>query len=156
MSNEEKKTKAWLLQYSPEQYVAIGVHAIQELLYHSELTPLPFTPDYCRHLFRWNQMVVPVMNLNLLINEEALPCEELVVVSFQYQQQLHFGGLSLPYKPELITVNDNQYCELPDKEKFWSRIALSCFSYENSAVPILDLATLFLTANIKQSMTLLN
>ena len=44
----------------------------------------------------------------------------------------------LPALPETVFVDDSMACELPNDSPLWPAISLSCFSYRDEAIPIVD------------------
>ncbi len=152
MSQNEAKSKAWLLKYNNNRAVAISVHAMQELIFEPELQELPYAPDYCRHLYHWNDLIIPVMNLTTLICDKTETSHQILIVAFKQITQIRFGAFQLNDNPELIEVSDNDFCRQAEQSDLWSQISLSCFRNKNKEIPILDLAKLFLTPNIKATI----
>ena len=143
MNQPVQSTAAWLLQYAPKQFVAIGIHLVQEILYNAELFSLPFAPKHCCNLFYWDNSLVPLFDLNQFINDQDNKHDEIIVIAFEQANQIAYGSLSLLSKPKLIQVNDSQHCQLPTSSSIWKHISLSCFLHGESKVPILDVAKLF-------------
>lgn len=58
-------------------------------------------------------------------------------------EPLRHGALQLTVMPKTVTVADHMACALPESHSTIGDLAISCFSYENLAVPIIDLARVF-------------
>ncbi|MEE9266680.1 MAG: hypothetical protein V3V86_08135, partial [Gammaproteobacteria bacterium] len=58
-------------------------------------------------------------------------------------EPLRHGALQLNAMPKTITVADHMACALPEPRSSLSELAISCFSYENLAIPVIDLTRVF-------------
>ncbi|NIP45677.1 MAG: hypothetical protein GWO29_04430 [Gammaproteobacteria bacterium] len=58
-------------------------------------------------------------------------------------EQLRHGALELSVMPKTVTVSDSMACALSDSSPALNELAIACFSYENLAVPVIDLARMF-------------
>ena len=83
----------------------------------------------------------------LLANKKTIIVTTRVIGVAVYQHEStefsQYASMYLDGMPENIMVNDNQICDLPKEQKYWEPFALSCFSYHETAIPIIDLAYLF-------------
>jgi hypothetical protein len=73
------------------------------------------------------------------------PVELAGIVAYQQEpaRPPAFGALSLSTLPQRISVDDAQACDLPDSPTGWAALSVSCFSYGNGGIPILDLSQIF-------------
>lgn len=140
---------ARLLRYDREREVALAVHTTLELLENAKVVELPGAAYYCTGLTKWQGRWLPVIDLHVLVHayrkEYAPKARYLLVVAYQSAPRaaLRHGAISLPAMPETVDVSDNASCPLPNDSDLWPLLALSCFSHEARAVPILDTARLF-------------
>lgn len=144
----ESSVRAWLLEFSRNQIAAVGLHEIVEVLSRPKLYHVPLTDPRCHQVLVWRDEILPVVNFgadaNSQDNEAAGGAVTAVAV---YQtvpgEPLRHGALELSVMPKTITVTDNMACALPGSASHVKDLAISCFSYENLAVPVIDLTLVF-------------
>ena len=151
------ESTAWLLPLNNGWNVAIGEREMVHLVDEPELFEVPESPYYCRRAIVWQGEVLPVMDIvSWLEGNTEVELEkdkQYIVAVTAYQEHEgalpQYGGLLLEAIPVRKPVNDQQACALPEPQDNWSALAISCFSDNGRATPILNLPVIF--ANREQA-----
>ena len=145
----ESSVQAWLLEFSRDQVAAVGLHEIVEVLSRPKLYHVPMTTPRCHQVLVWRDEIIPVVNFGAVpgLERDDTTTGGAVTAIAVYQtvpgEPLRHGALELGIMPKTVAVADNMACALPESSSPINEIAISCFSYENVAVPIIDLARVF-------------
>jgi chemotaxis signal transduction protein len=145
--------KAWLLPTGAGT-VAIGEY---ELIYviagWQRYMPVPRSPRWCRHVFLWQNHLLPLFDLEIYINPEQRNTDQntsgsrdiVAVIAYENKQnEICYGGLKLGAPPSVRVVNNDEICDYPANYPDWDRIALSCIRDQDAGpVPILDIQKIF-------------
>jgi chemotaxis signal transduction protein len=97
----------------------------------------------------WRDEILPVVDFGAAAGTESEDATAggAVTAIAVYQtvpgEPLRHGALELSVMPRTVTVADNMACALPDSSSSINELAISCFSYENLAVPVIDLTRVF-------------
>ncbi len=136
---------AWVLALEGGLWAAVGEHEMIHIVQAPRLFAIPDTPGYCRQVLRWEDAIVPVIDVAAwLRGESACDAPGMVgIFAFQTPADMGYGALPLQVIPARRRVRDQQACALPTEWPGWARIALSCFKDGDRETPILDLSTLF-------------
>jgi chemotaxis signal transduction protein len=140
---------AQLLEYAHARYVALPQHTTLEVLEQPQIVPVPGSAYYSVGLAKWQNRWLPVIDLHVLLQayrkQYAAPTRYLLVVAYQTgpRAPVQHGVIALPMLPVVVTVSDDTLCPLPTDSDLWPHLALSCFEYQGSPVPILDTGRLF-------------
>lgn len=141
------ETMAWLMELDGQMRAAVGELEMVHVIQAPELFQVPLSPPYCGHVALWQEHILPLMDLPAWLNNRPERVEHTVAGIFAYQARAgevpHYGALSLAATPLRISVNDELSCALPPQPPGWKRLALSCFTFNGQAVPILNLAVIF-------------
>lgn len=143
------QAKAMIFRYGGEAPVALPPHVAMAVMDSAGLVEVPGAPSHCRYLLRWQERLVPVIDLQGLLTAaagaSATAYAHVLVVAYQAgaRQPLDYGALMLASLPATVTVDDATACALPDDSASWRQIALSCFELDGQRVPVLDTARLF-------------
>lgn len=142
-----RTSRAWLLDFGYHLQAAVGLHEMRQVLIAPELFDVPCTPTYCSEVVLFQQLILPIFDIpRLLIGRQVTTSRHVVGIAV-YQEDpnkpLHYGGLHLITTPTSIYVNDDQVCELSSQQQYWEPFAISCFSYQGEAIPIINLSYLF-------------
>ena len=147
---ETTNAVARLVEYSRGKFVALPPHTTLEVIEQPRLATVPGAAYYTRGLLAWQGKYIPVVDLETLLraypqpHAAAAPRYALVVA---YQTApgapVEHGAIALNELPDTATVDDAAACDLPKDSDLWDAIALSCFSIEGKAVPIVDTGALF-------------
>ena len=138
---------AWLLEPSDSLLMAIGDHEMVEFVQAATSFPVPGTPDYCRHVVFWQNNLVPVIDMGVILGKPALDASAFVSL-IAYQQQpgslLQHLAVKLITAPHKIRVDDAQVSEIPDEigNSLLMPVCHSCFIHGDRQVVILDIAGL--------------
>ena len=143
---------ALVFHYADDARVALPPHTSTALVEAAELVEVPAAPYFCKHLLRWQNQWLPVLELQSLLN--ASPSHHpprgthVLVVAYQAAKNaaIEYGALRLVGLPLMVPVTDAMACDLPATSDYWSQIAISCFEYEGQPVPVLDTKQLFAAA----------
>ena len=145
--SDQTNATAWIIELDSGLYVAVGelemVHIVQE----PEVFDIPQAPFYCSQVLMWQEGIIPVLDIPAWLEGYALPRKHDMVGIFTYQQQssasLDFGALPMISIPSRTQVSNNQACDLPTNARGWRELSISCFSYNDRVIPILDLPYVF-------------
>lgn len=145
----ESSVQAWLLEFSRNQIAAVGLHELVEVLSRPKLYHVPMATSRCHQVLVWRDEILPVVNFGAVAgadSEDATSGGAVTAIAV-YQtvpgEPLRHGALELSVMPKTVTVADNMACALPDTSSVINELAISCFSYENLAVPVIDLTRVF-------------
>ena len=145
----EVSAQAWLLEFSRNQVAAVGLHELLEVLSRPKLYHVPMASARCHQVLVWRDEILPVVDFGADPTSEpddAAPGSAVTAIAV-YQtlpgEPLRHGALQLNVMPKAITVADNMACALPESHPSLSELAISCFFYENLAIPVIDLTRVF-------------
>ena len=144
----EGSVRAWLLEFSRNRVAAVGLHEIVEVLSRPKLYHVPLTDARCHQVLVWRDEILPVVDFGAdADSRDADAAGGAVTAIAVYQtvpgEPLRHGALELGVMPKTISVSDNMACALPESAAAMRHLAISCFSYENLAVPVIDLTRVF-------------
>jgi hypothetical protein len=145
---ETSTAQAWLLEFGGDRVAAVGLHELVEVLSRPKLYHVPMTVNPCHQVLVWRDEVLPVMNF-ISAGEpddeltEGAPVTAIAAYQLNPGMPVRHGALELGAMPKTVTVDDGMSCQLPDAPGYLATLAISCFSYENFAVPVIDLARAF-------------
>ncbi len=151
MSEDQDKSSmvgvnAWLLQITQGIYASVCQFELVHIIDDANPITIPKAPDFCNQVAVWNDHVLPVVNIASWLSGQAQVGQSTIaVVTYENEhKKVCYGGLALSAIPYMVTVNNSQEADLPDKQGKWPSVAISCFMVEHGKrVPILDLAKLF-------------
>lgn len=140
-------SNAWLLTLGSSFQAAVGQHDMLHLIAAPTTFFIPQAPQHCQHTIIWQEKIIPLIDLEGWLQGRATDNHKkyIVIVTYQIASTLEYGALSLSTPPQRIQVDDSQSCSLPTEPILWQHIADACFKTENTAVPILNLTTIFHT-----------
>jgi hypothetical protein len=145
----EVSAQAWLLEFSRNQVAAVGLHELLEVLSRPKLYHVPMASARCHQVLVWRDEILPVVDFVADPTSEpddAAPGGAVTAIAV-YQtapgEPLRHGALQLNVMPKAITVADNMACALPESHPSLDELAISCFFYENLAIPVIDLTRVF-------------
>ena len=145
----EVSAQAWLLEFSRNQVAAVGLHELLEVLSRPKLYHVPMASARCHQVLVWRDEILPVVDFGAdpaSEPDDAAPGGAVTAIAV-YQtvpgEPLRHGALQLNVMPKAITVADNMACALPESHPSLSELAISCFFYENLAIPVIDLTRVF-------------
>jgi chemotaxis signal transduction protein len=138
---------AWLLEANDSLSIAIGDHEMVEFVHAATSFPVPGSPDYCRRVVFWQNNLVPVIDMGVLLGKPSLDASAFMSL-VAYQQQpgspLQYLAVKVTTAPEKILVDDAQVSEIPDElsNSLLMPVCHSCFTQGDRRVVILDIAGL--------------
>jgi chemotaxis signal transduction protein len=145
----EVSAQAWILAFGDRQIAAVGLHELVEVLSRPKLYHVPMAGARCYQVLVWRDEILPVVSFGADTRSEPDDARYRAAVTAiaVYQtvpgEPLRHGALRLSAMPKTATVADDMACALSDCHSSMSDFAISCFSYENSAVPVIDLTRVF-------------
>ena len=145
----QNSVRAWLLEFSRNRIAAVGLHEIVEVLSRPKRYHVPLTDARCHQVLVWRDEILPVVDFGAghEANDDGAAAGGAVTAIAVYQtvpgEPLRYGALELGVMPKTISVADSMACALPGSAAYISDLAISCFSYENLAVPVIDLTRVF-------------
>lgn len=142
---------ACVLEYAAGARVAMPIHAGVELVEEPPVIPVPGMPDYALGLMAWQGRQLALIDLARYLGMsdgmEASKNEigHVLVVAYQTArgEPIEYGALRAPYLVRMIEVGEGQGCPLPSGDGRLRQIAVSCFSLQDQAIPVIDLARIF-------------
>jgi len=145
----ENSAQAWLLEFSRQQVVAVGLHELVEVLSRPKLYHVPMSSPRSHQVLVWRDEILPVVGFGADTESESddalfgAAVTAIAVYQTVPGEPLRHGALQLNGMPKTVTVTDNMACALPDSHSAIRNLAISCFSHENLAVPVIDLTRVF-------------
>lgn len=140
------RSKAWLLvPYGGEPF-AVAEHVVMEYLGATQPHAVPLTPPHCHSAFFWRNRIVPLLDFGPLAgSDRATAMPKAVVLAYQSEPgtSLVYIAVALRESPIKIVVDDAMACALPPENKIpWRLLAISCFTRDGAATPIVSIARL--------------
>lgn len=145
----EVSAQAWLLEFNRQQVAAVGLHELVEVLSRPKLYHVPMSGPRSHQVLVWRDEILPVVGFGNSSDggSEGEMFGAAVTAIAVYQtvpgEALRHGALQLSGMPKTVTVADNMACALPESRSPIGDLAISCFFYDNSAVPVIDLTRVF-------------
>ena len=141
---------AWLMQIDRLSKVAVGQLELIHIIAEPEYIDIPRAPEYCKRIVVWNNSVIPVFDLSLLINKTSAFYQHNAVAVALYSdmvtQKIKYGGIQLIDMPTLDKVTNKQHISEIEMPEHWRSISISGYrSKDNDVVPILNISRLFST-----------
>jgi chemotaxis signal transduction protein len=138
---------AWFLSLDSDFVAAVGGLEIVHLLQFPILHTVYGSPFYCKNVLIWQNRILPAMDLAAWLRGKPINRNFALAAVAAYQERQspdpQYGAILLSELPRQIIVDDSQACDLPDKPRGWSSVAISCFDFEGKAVPVLNLPRIF-------------
>lgn len=141
---------ACVLEYAPQQQIALPIHAGVELVEQPRVVPVPGMPNFCLGLLAWQGRQLPLVDLRAYLQAPdaevvATPASHVLVVAYQAApgRPIDYGALCAPWLVRMVEVADDQQCPLPADQAVWPALAISCFQHRGHATPVLDPARIF-------------
>ena len=145
----ETSAQAWLLEFNRQQVAAVGLHELLEVLSRPKLYHVPMSGTRSHHVLVWRDEILPVVGFGgdgeSEIEDGVFGAAVTAIAVYQTVpgEPLRHGALQLSGMPKTVTVADNMACALPETRSPVGDLAISCFFYENFAVPVIDLTRVF-------------
>ncbi|MBI3480755.1 MAG: chemotaxis protein CheW [Nitrosomonadales bacterium] len=136
---------AWLLDFGQSCRAAVGTRVLLQIMERPKLHAVPCSPAYCHSVLSWQGRLLPVMDMAVRLGGVRQAPRLLAVVGYRDQpdEPVHFAALLLDALPVAISVSNTQASPLPEQPAGWDQFALSCFAYQDAAIPILHLGRIF-------------
>lgn len=142
---------AYVIEYARGRFLALPPHVTVAIVEQPRVVAVPGAPYYACGLMDWQGQGqwLPLIHMESLI--AAYPCHKpeqpryALVVAWQPApgEPVQHGALVLDELPQTVTVTNEFACALPSDSDLWPELSLSCFSYAEQAVPILDAGVVF-------------
>jgi len=145
----EVSAQAWLLEFNRQQVAAVGLHELVEVLSRPKLYHVPMSGPRSHQVLVWRDEILPVVSFGNDSDGESegemsgAAVTAITVYQTVPGEPLRHGALQLSGMPKTVTVADNMACALPDTRSSIGDLAISCFYYDNLAVPVIDLTRVF-------------
>jgi len=145
----EVSAQAWLLEFNRQQVAAVGLHELVEVLSRPKLYHVPMSGPRSHQVLVWRDEILPVVGFGADNDSEfeegvfGAAVTAIAVYQTVPGEPLRHGALQLSGMPKTVTVADNMACALPDARSSIGDLAISCFFYDNFAVPVIDLTRVF-------------
>lgn len=142
-----KTSRAWLLDFGNGLQAAVGHHEMWQVLLSPVLFEIPCTPPFAREVLVFQERILPVLDVYYFFHHKSILTKSNIVGIAVYQddptQPIRYGCLHLASMPQNITVSDSEICELPEEQPFCEPLALSSFSQNEVAIPIINVGYWF-------------
>lgn len=141
------RMNAWILDFGMGYKAAVGGRELLHLIDVPTMFPVPHTPLYCRKVVFWQERLLPVMDIASRLSGTPQDAQFIAVIGYQQSRGAppEFAGLQLASTPLQLAVSDDQARQLPEYERGWEELAISCFEYHGDIFPVLNLNRLFNT-----------
>lgn len=146
---QTKISRAWLLDFGRGLRASVGFHEMSQVLIAPTLFDVPCTPLYCNEVLIFQDHILPVLDFPSFLEGHKVPHLGPAIVGIVVHQEdlnhpLSYAGLRLVSLPINIYVSDDQACELSFRQEHWHPpLVVSCFAYEETIIPVLNLVYLF-------------
>jgi len=143
------ESTAWILDVGNSVRIAIGELEMVHLEQNPELFVIPKTPDFCQHTFIWQNTIIPVIDLGVSFQGQSSLSELSYIAIIRYRpakkgdKELVQAAILLTEMPIRINIDDSFACSLPEKFQTLKTLIVSCFTFEDKSIPVLDLASVF-------------
>lgn len=140
---------ACVLEFAPDSFIALPVHAGVELVESPRLVPVPGMAHFCRGLVAWQGRQLALIDLQAYLGgadaPAARPFSHVLIVAYQVAPgvAIEYGAFCAPSLIRMVEVVDRDQCPLPGGQARWTDIAISCFLHQGRAVPVLDPSRIF-------------
>jgi hypothetical protein len=148
------KVAARLIEYAPGRRMALPPHTVYGLVEQPAFVEVPGAARYGLGLMTWQDMRLPLLDFDALMHADASAAQTIapnyaLIVAYQSAPNapIQYGAIGLKTMPQTISVGDDAQCALPEDSARWPLFALSCFQYEDQAIPIVDTARVFAVAH---------
>lgn len=150
----QKLNRAWLLDFGRGLRAAVGIHEMSHVLLETKLYEIPRSPYYCTEVLVFEGMILPVMDVISLIEQQRIVREGYDVIGIAVYQEtitgdLNYAAMHLAMMPTPLFVDNRDACELPAHLDYWQPYTLSCFTYEEQPIPIIDFTKLYAPEDTK-------
>jgi hypothetical protein len=136
---------AWLMDFGKGRVGAVGERELLHIVYQPRLHRLPQANPHCDRVLAWESGFVPVWDFAAWFQSKQTETRAGLIALVGYTTrdtgQMRRGALGIVVPPKRISVRDEDACSLPDDR--WQSVATSCFLYEKSRIPTLDLIAMF-------------
>jgi chemotaxis signal transduction protein len=146
--------RAWLLNVGQNQHVVLAWHEMSQISLKPTFFKIPQTPTYCCHVMQFQDQIIPIMDLSILLQNQFVDIDNVVISNniigiAVYQTEPHtplkYVAFPLVENPETIIVYDHQACDFPDKHQSWQDFSFTCLEVETEFMPIINLTALLST-----------
>ena len=139
---------AWVMQIDRMSRVAVGQLELIHIIANPEYIEVPKAPRHCKRVVMWNNKVIPVMDLSILVNDASAFYQHNSVAVALYapegRHELQYGGIQLIDMPVLDKVSNQQQVTQSELSEQWKPLSVSAYRGRDSdIIPILDLPKLF-------------
>lgn len=147
---------AWILDCGDEAVIAVSAFNMLHVVEDAALRfKVPLTPAHCSEVLVWQQRVLPVIDLELLLRRHATVSQKnhSCVLGWLCPGDItEYGILATRTSPQRILVTDDKSrtpsAALAD---VWRGVALGFFEYQNKLIPIADPALVFGSSQVTAS-----
>ena len=148
---------AWLMQIDRLTRVAVGQLELIHIISSPEYIEVPKAPGYCQRIVVWNNKIIPVVDISMLVAGTSAFYQNNAVAVALYKDpgsdEIKYGGIQLTDMPLLEKITNEQGVARSDLSSMWHPYAVSGFkSAEKEIVPIIDIRQLFVPGIDKKSM----
>jgi len=137
---------AWVLTLNNKHKIALPQYQTHEYITTSIQVKVPLAPPHFHSMLLWRDRMIPLLDLAILVEQKIFTAaKEVVIAAYQTKPgtPLNFVGIIVRDLPFRIEVNDESACEPPEQyHGILRNSVLSCFSYNDQSVPIVNIAYL--------------
>lgn len=149
------QSSAWLIETTGGFKFAIAEYELIEYVMEPERQHIPLAPAYASSILLWQENMLPIIDFGQLVSAEDYTKSSVAVLAYQLSsgEELQYMAVELQQAPTKILIDDTQVCEpLSIDRGLWQFLSNSWFSYNNEALPIINISTLA-SAEFSQKVT---
>lgn len=145
---------AYVVTYDSNKHIAFAPSASKEFIdCPKTILKVPQSADYAYGMIEWRENWMPLIDMRAFLNTTDEPLHHsppfCLILAYMpdNSSSLSFGAIALHHVPKAEYVTDQDFHTLPNDNRLWSKIAMSCFLYQNTPVPIISVSKLFQHVN---------
>jgi len=139
------QSSAWLIETTGGYKFAIAEYELIEYVMEPQRQHIPLAPTYASSILLWQENMLPIIDFGQLVAAQSYAKSSVAVLAYQINtgEELHYMAVELQQAPKKILIDDAQVCEpLSTDRGIWHFLSSSWFSYDNEALPIINIRTL--------------
>jgi len=139
------QSSAWLIETTGGYKFAIAEYELIEYVMEPERQHIPLAPAYASSILLWQEKMIPIIDFGQLIPAQSHINTSVAVLAYQLKpgDELQYMGIEIKQAPKKIFIDDAQVCDSQDIDRgIWQFLSNSWFSYDNEALPIINISTL--------------
>ncbi len=136
---------AWVLTANEHFKIALDESSMEEYIRDPQIYSIPDAVDYCNQVILWRNNFTPVIDLSLILGDEALDAQHLAIVAYQEyaEQKPKYLAIKLVSEVQSVTVQDDTACDWPENYPLEMQpVVESLFMNEDELISVINVADL--------------